>query len=85
MYNPYESITHPIDLDYYAYQSSDTQINPTADIVQTSPYVTQLLSTYGNPMNTRYAALPQTYYHFSPALTYDSAPFEGTFSSPTYY
>ncbi|XP_032681483.1 uncharacterized protein LOC116848941 [Odontomachus brunneus] len=86
MHNTYAPVTYPIDLDYYTtYQSSDTQINPMTNIVQTSPYVTQLLNTYDNPMSTRYVSVPQTYYHHNPALTYDNAPFEGTFSFPNYY
>ncbi|XP_011144853.1 uncharacterized protein LOC105186390 [Harpegnathos saltator] len=82
-------LTYLTDPNYYAtYTSSGTQSNPTTnDDVQTSPGIPQtpqFLSTYDSPMDTRYVAEPQTYY-YSPTLTYDSAPFEGTFSSPAYY
>ncbi|XP_014476538.1 PREDICTED: uncharacterized protein LOC106745446 [Dinoponera quadriceps] len=91
--NTYEPIvvSYPIDPNYnYAiYRYSDAQSNPTPITdVQTAPYVSRMVqfpNTYNNPVNTRYIALPQTYYHLNSALTHDSAPFEGTFSSPTYY
>lgn len=86
VYTAYKPISYQLDPGYYTtYQDSGTQSNPATDVVQASPYMPQMwqfLSAYDNPVNTRYVALPQTYYS---ALTYGSAPFEGTFSSPIYY